>query len=139
MFGRMSTISISASGMAAERQRMEVVASNIANANTTRTDNGEPYRRRTVVFNAVADPSSQNLQGVEVVGVQQDPTPFEWVHNPSHPHADADGNVQLPNVKVPNEMIDLVSASRSYEANLRSITLYKEMIEETLTLLRGGR
>ena len=139
MLGRLSTINISASGMAAERQRMEVIAANIANANTTRTDSGEPYRRKNVVFAALNDGLTTTPQGVRVAGIESDQTPFEWVHNPSHPHADADGNLLLPNVKVPNELIDLISASRSYEANLRSISLFKEMVEETLTLISGGR
>ena len=137
MFGRLSTINISASGMAAERQRMEVIAANIANANTTRTENGDPYRRKNVVFAAVADASNEKMEGVKVVGIEPDQTPFEWVHDPGHPHANVDGNVLLPNVKVPNELVDLISSSRSYEANLRSITLFKEMVEETLTLIRG--
>ena len=137
MFGSLSPINISASGMAAERLRMEVVANNIANAHTTLTETGEPYRRKNVVFSAVS--GGKELDGVRVLGVQPDPTPFEWVHDPGHPHADADGRVMLSNVKIPNEMIDLISASRSYEANLRSITLFREMVEETLSLLNGGR
>lgn len=132
-------MNISASGMAAERQRMEVVATNLANANTTRTDDGTPFRRKNIIFAELTDPRQAQFGGVRVLSVEPDPTPFEWVHNPSHPHADENGNLLLPNVKVPNELIDLISASRSYEANLRSITMFKEMIEETLSLLNGGR
>jgi flagellar basal-body rod protein FlgC len=139
MFPGMSAIEISASGLAAERIRMEVTANNIANANTTITQDGEPFRRKNVVFAALTDPTRETAGGVRVVAIQPDQTPFEIVHNPGHPHADADGNVRLTNVKIPDEMIDLISASRSYEANLRSISLYKEMVEETLSLLRGNR
>lgn len=137
MFGNLSPIHISASGMAAERVRMEVVANNIANAHTTMTETGEPYRRKNVVFSSYADGS--DIQGVRIVGVEPDMTPFEWVHDPGHPHADQDDRVLLSNVKIPNEMVDLISASRSYEANLRAITLFREMVEETLSLLNGGR
>ena len=139
MFGRLSAINISASGMSAERMRMEVVANNIANAHTTMTESGEPYRRMNVVFSSTGAKSGDQLGGVKVIGVEPDQTPFEWVHDPGHPHADADGNVLLSNVRVPNEMVDLISASRSYEANLRAISLFREMVEETLSLLNGGR
>ena len=137
MFGSLTPIKVSASGMAAERLRMEVVANNIANAHTTMTETGEPYRRKNVIFSAIS--GARENQGVQIVGVQPDPTPFEWVHDPGHPHADADGKVLLSNVKIPNEMVDLISASRSYEANLRAISLFREMVEESLSLLNGGR
>ena len=139
MFGRLSAMNISASGMSAERLRMEVVANNISNAHTTMTETGDPYRRKNVVFSSMQDGINGHMSGVHVVGVQPDQTPFEWVHDPSHPHADADGNVRLSNVRIPNEMVDLISASRSYEANLRAISLFREMVEETLSLLNGGR
>ncbi len=134
-----SAIEISASGLQAERFRMEVTANNIANANTTISATGEPFRKQNVIVAAMTGDSDSQANGVRVVGVETDRTPLEWVHKPGHPHANAEGYVQLPNVKIPNEMIDLISASRSYEANLKSITLYKEMVEETLSLLRGGR
>jgi flagellar basal-body rod protein FlgC len=137
------SISISGSGLAAERQRMELVANNIANANSTRGPNGEPYRRQHLVFaSAVADgPGGANqpdhLQGVKILGVQGDDTEFPLVYNPGHPDADENGMVRMPNVQLPNEMVDLITASRSYEANLRALALFKEMIEQTLSLLRG--
>ena len=123
---------------------METTANNIANANTTDTETGEPYRRRSVVFSAVLDEVASRtfengLGGVKVVGVAKDPTDFPVVYDPGHPHADSEGMVRLTNVKIPNEMVDLISASRSYEANLKAMSSYKEMIEQTLTLLRGGR
>jgi flagellar basal-body rod protein FlgC len=137
----LSATGISASGMAAERRRMEVISNNIANANSTRGADGEPYRRQFVVFSAEQDPlaiSDGALSGVKIEGVQQDESPFNEVHLPGHPDADPQtGMVKMPNVKLPNEMVDLITASRSYEANLKALSLFKEMVEQTLTLLRG--
>lgn len=132
---------ISASGMAAERQRMEIVANNIANAHTTRTANGEAYRRRYAVFQEAmkSSGSGQELAGVRIIGVQADQSPLEKVFDPQHEHADESGFVAMPNVKMPNEMVDLITASRSYEANLKALTTFKEMMEQTLSLLRGNR
>ncbi len=132
---------ISASGMSAERQRMEVVAHNIANANSTSTPEGGPYRRQQLVFAAALDATGavDGLGGVEVVGMRADATPGPKIKMPGHPNADADGMVEMPNVKLPNEMVDLITASRSYEANLKALTTFKQMIEQTLQLLRGTR
>ncbi len=130
---------ISASGMSAERLRMEVVANNIANANSTDSPDGGPYRRQHVVFSAAMNEASgaDGMRGVNVLGVQQDQTDFARVHNPGHHSADEEGYVLMPNVKLPNEMVDLITASRSYEANLKALTTFKQMIEQTLQLLRG--
>ena len=141
---RFPTIDIAASGLAAERYRMEVTANNIANAGTTMTENGDPYRRQAVVFAAELDKASggavnPSMHGVEIVGIQDDPTEFPTIYNPGHPHADADGFVRLSNVKIPEEMVDLITASRSYEANSKAISVFKEMVEQTLTLLQGGQ
>ncbi len=138
-----SVTNVSASGMSAERLRMEIVANNIANANSTRTPEGGPFRRLAPVFAAngarsfasMLDPNE--LKGVKVIGVEADTSDFPVVHIPGHPDADADGMVRMPNVQLPNEMVDLISASRSYEANLRAISLYKDMVEQTLALLRS--
>ena len=133
---------ISASGMSAERQRMEVVANNIANANATRTAEGGPYRRKQLVFSAALDAAGNaaGLRGVEVVGVRDDMSDFVEVPGNGHPDEDQEtGMLKLPNVKLPNEMVDLITASRSYEANLKALTTFKQMIEQTLQLLRGGR
>ena len=133
---------ISASGMSAERMRMETVANNIANANSTRSVDGGPYRRKQLVFASLmegAGADSTGLQGVRVIGQQSDPSPFPEIYLPGHPDADKKGIVRMPNVKLPNEMIDLITASRSYEANLKALTTFKEMIEQTLTLLRASR
>lgn len=139
-----SAMDISASGLMAERVRMETVANNIANANTTMTANGDPYRRQSVVFSAKMDQQSDfttagNISGVEIVGIQEDQSKFPVIKSIGHEHADADGNLRLPNVKIPNEMVDLITASRSYEANLKSLTMFKEMVEQSLVLLQGGR
>jgi flagellar basal-body rod protein FlgC len=145
MFGNFSAMDISASGLTAERTRMEVTANNIANANTTKTATGDPYRRQAVVFSSMLEESSghvttgANMSGVQVLGIEADQTDFPLVYNPGHPHADENGMLRLSNVSIPNEMVDLITASRSYEANLRSMSLFKEMVEQTLTLLQGGR
>jgi flagellar basal-body rod protein FlgC len=145
MFGNgFSAIDVSASGLAAERYRMEIIASNIANAHTTRTDEGGPYRRQQVVFAAHNESfqsllgTSPDLQGVTVAGIMRDTSELPRVHNPGHPDADADGMVTMPNVRIPLEMVDLISATRSYEANLRSIQTFRQMARQTLALLRGG-
>lgn len=133
---------ISSSGMTAERFRMEVIANNIANANSTQSANGGPYRRQDVVFSEVLGQATGKsglpaLGGVEVTGVVEDQTPFNRVHNPSHPDADDDGYVRLPNVQLPIEMVNLLTASRAYEANLKAIQTFRQMSEQALTLLRS--
>lgn len=132
---------ISASGLAAERQRMEVVANNIANAHSTRTSAGGPYRRQQVVFAAELDESGRQLRtgglsGVRVTGVIDDPSTLPQIFDPGHPDADANGHVLMPNVQLPNEMVDLMTASRAYEANLRALRLFRQMAEQSLALLR---
>lgn len=139
----LSTPNISASGLAAERQRMEVIANNIANAYSTRSLTGGPYRRQEMVFAEALDSAAGDdkvpgsLQGVHVVGVHADDSAFPRVYNPGHPDADAEGYVQMPNVSLPNEMVDLITASRAYEANLKALQLYRQMAEQTLALMRG--
>ena len=140
----LSVTNISASGLAAERLRMEVVANNIANANSTRTPGGGPFRRQDVVFSAVLDDRMQapgagnpHLGGVKIVGVQDDPSEFPRVYNPGHPDADASGMVTMPNVNLPMEMVNLITATRAYEANLRVLRSFTQMAEQTLTLARS--
>lgn len=142
----MGALNISASGLTAERMRMEVLANNIANANSTRTEAGGPFRRQEVVFSAVLDRhlhasggrGAANLGGVRVEGVVDDPAPFNRIYNPGHPDADAQGYVQMPNVHLPMEMVNLISASRAYEANLKAMQSFKQMAEQALSLLRGA-
>ena len=108
-------IRATSSGLAAEQARLDIVSQNIANAYTTKDIDGAPYKRRIVAFESVLD---GGVLGVRVSAVKRDSSRGELVFNPGHPHADRDGIVHMPNVKLSNEMVDLVSASRAYEANL---------------------
>ena len=148
----LSGMDISASGLTAERLRMEVAANNIANQRSTRTAQGGPYQRQQVTFAAAMDqvlsadgrmPRSganvHGLQGVSVVGITSDQTPGEIIHDPGHPDADATGHVRQSNVNLSHEMVDLVTASRAYEANLKSLETFRQMTEQALSLLRGMR
>jgi flagellar basal-body rod protein FlgC len=133
---------ISGSGMTAERLRMEVVANNIANANSTRSANGGPFRRQDVVFaevlgNAVRPGGMPDLRGVQAVELVEDPTELQRVFMPGHPDADAEGFVRMPNVQLPIEMVNLITAARAYEANLRTAQTFRTMNEQALALLRG--
>ena len=122
---------------------MEVVANNIANAHTTRTAEGGPYRRKQVVFATAFDGalgnasgSADGMHGVKVLGIQPDSSELPRLYQPGHPDADGQGYVTMPNVQPATEMVDLITASRAYEANLRVLRLYREMVEQALTLLR---
>jgi flagellar basal-body rod protein FlgC len=134
---------ISASGLAAERLRLEVVANNIANAFSTRSPNGGPYRRQDVVFSAVLNQSVRGgglsrPGGVQTLGVVEDMSPFHRIHNPGHPDADKDGYVNMPNVDLPVEMVNMITASRAYEANMRAMQFFRQMTEQSYSLLRGS-
>jgi flagellar basal-body rod protein FlgC len=130
---------ISASGLSAERLRMEVIANNLANAFSTRSVTGQPYRRKDVVFEAVLRNrlGKPELNGVRVAGIEDDPSDFIRVYQPGHPDADADGYVLYPNVNLPLEMVNLLTASRSYEANLKVLQTFRQMMEQAFVLLRG--
>ena len=137
------TTQISASGLAAERFRMEVIANNIANANTTKGPDGEPFRRQEVVFasalaQAMDEHGIQKPNGVRIDGVVADETSAPRVYRPGHPHADADGFVEMSNVNLSNEMVDLITATRGYEANLKVLKAYKDSVRQSLALLRAG-
>lgn len=131
---------IASSGLQAERLHMEVVANNIANQQTTRTASGEPYRRQTVLFTNVAEDGDRpgGLSGVQIQEIAPDQSPFRSVYDPGHPHADEKGQVQLPNVDLPHEMVDLLVASRAYESNLKSLETFKQITKQTLSLLRDA-
>lgn len=118
---------ISASGLVAERFRMDVISSNIANANTTGTPGQEPYRRREVVLQGGSD-------GVRIVAVMPDKAPFRIEHDPSHPNADSEGNVRYSNVEPITEMVNMLGASRAYEANIAAFNSAKGMIRSALTI-----
>jgi flagellar basal-body rod protein FlgC len=125
---------ISASGLHAEWVRMQVVANNVANADTTRTPAGGPYRRQHVIFSTVMG----GLNGVTVAGVTVSNAPPRMVYQPDHPEADKEtGMLAMPNIKVPLEMIDLMTASRAYEANLTALRNYKSILEEAVRVLRS--
>jgi len=123
----LSALDINASGLAAQRQRVELSSVNLANSQTTRTAEGGPYRRKDVVFQSVMD-------GVEVAGVVDDQTAFDRRYEPGHPDADAQGYVEYPNVNVMQEMANLVEAARTYEANISALNVVKTMISKTLEL-----
>ncbi len=133
---------ISGSGMSAERLRMEVIANNIANANSTRSANGGPFRRQDVVFAEVLGAAHDRdgapaLRGVKAVEIVEDDSELPRVYQPGHPDADAEGFVRMPNVQLPIEMVNLLTAARAYEANLRAAQTFRQMNEQALTLLRG--
>jgi flagellar basal-body rod protein FlgC len=128
-------IGSTASALQAEKQRMEVVAQNIANAHTTRDVNGQPYQRKMLTFEAALDASSGHA-GVKVTGMIPDTTPGEEIYNPEHPHADKEGMVHMPNVNVGTEMVDLLSASRAYEANLSVARASRQMATKALSIGR---
>ncbi len=111
-------IHATSSALTAEQMRLDIVAQNIANAYTTKDTDGNPYQRRTLSFETVLGGVNGSEKGVRVAAMARDKSPGEQVYNPGHPHADAQGMVRLPNVQLATEMVDLMSASRAYEANL---------------------
>ena len=133
-------MSASASALSAERARIEVAVSNLANAESTRGANGEPYRRRDVVL--ASDPletfetalGRASAVGVKVADIREDSSPFRRRYDPAHPDADGNGFVAMPNVDVPEEMVDMMSASRAYQANLAAVGLIRDMINRALDL-----
>jgi flagellar basal-body rod protein FlgC len=137
----LGALNIAASGLGAERLRMEVVANNIANASVTNTPNGGPYRRRDVVFETVLSgvegDGSPGLGGVRVAGLVDDQSELPRIYNPGHQDADVDGFVTMPNVSLPTEMVNLITASRAYEANLRVAQSFLELSQSALALTRG--
>lgn len=143
----LSAVNAAASALNAQRARMEVAVSNIANAESTSGTNGEPYRRRDVVLEAVpaesftqalglASAQSGNADGVRVKAVVEDQTPFKRRYDPTSASADKDGWVQLPNVDVPEEMVNLLGAARAYQANLTAIGLIRDTVQKSLELAK---
>ena len=144
-------LDVSASGLTAERMRMDVTAENLANAQTTQGANGQPYRRKEVVLqeagsgfgdalNAAMGPGTTRAdggpRGVQVAGIVEDQTPNRQIYDPGHPDANADGYVEMPNVDSVTEMVDLIAASRAYEANVTAMQTAKSMFTKTLDILR---
>ena len=133
------------SALSAEKIRLEIIAQNIANSNTTQDANGNVYKRKEVAFEEfikmperrIPGYVDENLyQGVKVVDVYDDQTPGRMIFNPGHPHANKDGMVEMPNVDVSREMIDLISASRAYEANLSVVKTSRRMAQQALAIGR---
>jgi flagellar basal-body rod protein FlgC len=147
--GLFDAIDSSGSGLQAERLRMDVTSENLANAETTKGADGQPYRRKEVVVQeagATNTPtfasilagasSSAPTHGVKVTGIVEDQSALKRVYDPGHPDADKDGYVTMPNVNTVTEMTDLITASRSYEANVTAMQTAKTMFSKTLDLLR---
>jgi len=144
MSGMFGAINASASGMTAERLRLDLISNNIANANTTRTAEGGAYRRQMAVFAArngegdfgsiMAGAMGQAGQGVRVVGITRDNAPLRRVYDPNHPDAKADGYVEMPNVNIVTEMVDMMTASRAYEANVTAVNTAKSMAMKALDI-----
>lgn len=141
------SINISATGLTAERLRMDIISKNIANANTTRTSSGSPYRRQIPIFKEKENNSFAKLlnlakqnysfgNGVEVAKIVEDKSPFKKIYNPGHPDADEKGYVLMPNVDIVTEMINLISASRAYEANITSLNNTKNIAMKALEIGR---
>jgi flagellar basal-body rod protein FlgC len=141
-----SAMNVSSSGMTAERTRINLISSNIANANATRTPEGGPYKRKDPVFSAVpaegafastlSQAGDRGVKKVEVALIQEDQTPPRMQYEPSHPDANGEGYVAYPNVNVIGEMADMISATRAYEANVTAAQAAKSMAMKALDLLR---
>jgi flagellar basal-body rod protein FlgC len=141
-----SLLSVSASGMAAQRTRAELVIQNLANSETTRTPEGGPYRRQDAVFESAPQVSpfsavfqtemTSAVNGVQVADIIQDPSEGEKRYQPGHPDADKDGFVAYPNVNPSEDMVDLLSAQRGYEGNVAAMTAIKDMIQRSIDLMK---
>lgn len=137
----LDTLQVTASGLTAQRLRLQTVASNMANARTTRTEEGGPYKRQVPVFEAVRDDPFGNdldraMARVEVMGVIETEDPPVMVHDPGHPDADAEGYVAYPNVNVLEEMVDMMTTARSYEANANVLEVTDSMANTALEIGR---
>lgn len=143
-FGSLDT---SASGLTAQRLRLDVISQNMANASTTRTDSGGPYKRKTVVFEQIQNDVNKSSfsavlnkkkqsgnNGVRVAEIVEDQSEGNLVYNPNHPDANEQGYVEMPNVNVIDEMVNMISASRSYEANVNSFNSMKSMFTKALEI-----
>jgi flagellar basal-body rod protein FlgC len=145
-------IDIAGSGLSAERVRMDVTSENLANAQTTRGPNGQPYQRQDVELQQVgtagfgatlagamsgASPAQTPSGGVEVAGIVADATPDQEIYNPGSPDANAQGYVKMPNVNTVTEMVDLISESRSYQSDVTAMQTAKSMFNSTLGLLKS--
>ncbi len=138
------SMSINTSGLTAERLRMDTISSNIANAGTTRTEDGGPYRRKVAVFeehvrremDQISGRRRDVSSGIRAVGILDDPDPLPRVYDPSHPDADEFGYVEMPNVNLLTEMIDMMASRRAYEANVTALNTSKSILMKTLEIGR---
>jgi flagellar basal-body rod protein FlgC len=128
-----NVFNIAGSGMAAQSQRLNAVASNLANVDSTTSSDGKPYKAKEVVFAAVPM-GSPDAQGVKVASVAESAAPMKLVYDPNHPLADAKGYVAMPNVNVVDEMVNMISASRSYQNNVDVLNTSKALLLKTLTI-----
>ncbi len=138
-------LDVALSGLQAQRTRMDIISSNLANINSTKAgESGEPYRKKMPLFETVLDEKMASsgvqerikLSKVAVKEIVEDPSPFKMKYEPSHPDADANGYVRLPNIDPMREMVDMMSAMRSYEANLTAFNTHKEMLLKSLEILK---
>ena len=143
MMGMFGAIDAAASGLTAERLRMDVISNNIANVNTTRTAEGGAYRRKVAVFAPRANETnfaqvlSEELDtgsGVRAVGIRQDDSPMRKLYDPAHPDANKDGYVEMPNINIVTEMVDMITATRAYEANVTALNAAKSMALKALEI-----
>jgi flagellar basal-body rod protein FlgC len=143
----LDSLAISSSGLSAQRLRMNLISSNMANANTTRTQNGEPYKRKDVVFESSQTDSFKSAldeqlagqgHGVKVARIIEDDKPFVQKYDPGHPDADENGYIRLPNVNIVEEMVNMISASRSFEANATAVRATKDMAGMALDIGRNA-
>jgi flagellar basal-body rod protein FlgC len=132
----LNIIDTAASALLAERTRMDVVAGNLANINTTHDADGNyaPYKRKIVNFGSVLDAESQKVNGVHVSSIEEDPSDYKLLYDPSHPNADESGYVKMPNIGIEREMIDMISAKSSYQANIKAIQVFKSMYNAALEI-----
>ena len=138
--GSFSSMEISASGLSAQRRRLDIIANNIANASTTRTADGGPYRRQQVLFSAHMEEVSTGVSrpaGVDLPDTVMDPSPPRSVYDPGHPDADPRGYVMMPNVNPVREMVDMIAATRAYEANVTAMSAAKSMAMKALDIGKG--
>lgn len=129
-----TAMDISASGLRAQRTRMNVISSNLANAQTTRVEGGGPYKRRDVVVRA--KPFEEVLYSVDVEAVTEDPSPGRRIYDPSHPDADEDGYVIMPNVNIMEELVNMINATRAFEANTTAVKAQMDMALKALNIGR---